>query len=190
MKEVMKLTIQLQHMTCETNELRGILASYTNKDLNNRLNFELDMLKMEHNQVMSDIQKLPMEISDALDKCMGLMEENELYIYLHSMVLRYLTQLKEDVRVLALENRKLWEEQNALQEFCDEVKKLFKEIHEKVCDSCTEQHQDLGIPVEEEVKSMLQNTADAKTMGHLLRGSTDPEGSRTNPERSCPACDA
>ena len=35
MKEVEKLTIKLHHMTCETNELRGILASYTNKDLNN-----------------------------------------------------------------------------------------------------------------------------------------------------------
>ena len=45
-----------------------------------RLNFEPEMLKMEHNQVMSDIQKLPMEISDALVKCKGLMEENELYM--------------------------------------------------------------------------------------------------------------
>ncbi|MGE9574793.1 hypothetical protein ACQP3C_27540, partial [Escherichia coli] len=42
-----------------------------------RLNFELEMLAMEHNKVMSDVQKLPMEISDALDKCEGLMEETE-----------------------------------------------------------------------------------------------------------------
>lgn len=36
MKELEKLTIQLHHMTCERNELRGILANYSNKDLNNR----------------------------------------------------------------------------------------------------------------------------------------------------------
>lgn len=42
-----------------------------------RLNFELEMLTMEHNQLMSDLQKLPMEISDALDKCKRLMEETE-----------------------------------------------------------------------------------------------------------------
>lgn len=42
-----------------------------------RMNYELEMLTMEHNQVMSDIQKLPMEISDALDKCNRLTEETE-----------------------------------------------------------------------------------------------------------------
>ncbi|CAH7488168.1 Gm4181 [Phodopus roborovskii] len=35
MKKVEKLTNQLHHMTCARNELRGILANYTNKDLNN-----------------------------------------------------------------------------------------------------------------------------------------------------------
>ncbi|XP_059108585.1 uncharacterized protein LOC131901450 isoform X2 [Peromyscus eremicus] len=77
MKKIEKLTSRLHNMTCERNELRGILANYTNKDLNNRLNFELEMLKMEHKQVMSDLQKFPIEIIDALDKCTGLIEETE-----------------------------------------------------------------------------------------------------------------
>ena len=42
-----------------------------------RLNFELEMLNMEHNQVMADLQRLPMEMSDALDKCNELVEETE-----------------------------------------------------------------------------------------------------------------
>ncbi|XP_059130495.1 disks large homolog 5-like isoform X2 [Peromyscus eremicus] len=141
MKKIEKLTIQLQNMTCERNELRRILANYTNKDLNNRLKFELEMLKKEHQQVMSDVLKLPMEISDALDRCKQLIEENECYSYLHSLVLQYLKQLKKNVYVLGLENIQLWEEQIELQESCEEMKKLLKEAHEKICDSCAEQQQ-------------------------------------------------
>lgn len=36
MKMLEKLVIQVQKMTCERDELRGILAIYTDKDLNNR----------------------------------------------------------------------------------------------------------------------------------------------------------
>ncbi|OBS77577.1 hypothetical protein A6R68_20034 [Neotoma lepida] len=36
MKNIEKLTIQLHNMTLERKELRGILAYYNNKDLNNR----------------------------------------------------------------------------------------------------------------------------------------------------------
>lgn len=42
-----------------------------------RMNYELEMLTIEHNQVMSGIQKLPMEISDTLDKCNRQTEETE-----------------------------------------------------------------------------------------------------------------
>ena len=42
-----------------------------------RLNFEFEMLKMEHKQVVSDQLKLPREISKAVDKCNQLMEETE-----------------------------------------------------------------------------------------------------------------
>lgn len=43
-----------------------------------RLN-SLEMQEKEHKQVMLDLQKWPMEISDALDKCKRLREENESY---------------------------------------------------------------------------------------------------------------
>ncbi|ERE87042.1 putative disks large-like protein [Cricetulus griseus] len=38
------------------------------------------MLKREHKQVMSDLQKLPIEISEALNKFKQLIEENESYM--------------------------------------------------------------------------------------------------------------
>lgn len=41
----------------------------------------LEMLQREHKQVMSDLQKLPIEISEALNKCKWLIEENESYMY-------------------------------------------------------------------------------------------------------------
>ncbi|OBS77806.1 hypothetical protein A6R68_19804 [Neotoma lepida] len=81
MNKVDELILQLQMMTNERNELRGILANYTNNGLNNRampdhrLNFELEMLNMEHKKVMLDLEKFPKEISEALYKCKLLTEE-------------------------------------------------------------------------------------------------------------------
>ncbi|XP_035308971.1 uncharacterized protein LOC113832552 [Cricetulus griseus] len=155
MKNLEKLTLQLHHMTCERNELREILANYGNKDLNNRLNFELEMLAMEHNKVMSDVQKLPMEISDALDKCEGLIEETESFTYYHGKILRECIQLKKNVQVSRLKNRLLRKEQIELQESCEEVKRLFKEIHEKIGDPCAEQHQEED-NMDESLKNLLK----------------------------------
>ena len=39
----------------------------------------LDMRENEHKQVMLDLQKWPMEISDALKKCKRLRKENKTY---------------------------------------------------------------------------------------------------------------
>ncbi|XP_059129094.1 disks large homolog 5-like [Peromyscus eremicus] len=155
MKKLEKLTIRLHDMECERNELRGILANYTNKDLNNRLNFELEMLEMEHKQVMSALQKLPMEISDALDKCKGLIEETEYFSYLHGRFLRECNPLKKSVRVLRIQNTQLWKEQIELQKTCEEVKKLLKEAHEKICDPCAEQQQEQE-NLEERLKDLLK----------------------------------
>ncbi|CAH6780012.1 AABR07066379.1 [Phodopus roborovskii] len=135
-----ELSIKLQSMKYERIQLRAILASYTKKNLNNRLN-SFEMMKKDHERVMSDLQKLPLEISDSLNKCNQLIEENESYSYLHSLILRDLTQVKNHVHVLRLEKRKLWEEQIALRGTCEEVKKLFKEVQEKICEPCAEEHQ-------------------------------------------------
>ncbi|EGW06783.1 Disks large-like 5 [Cricetulus griseus] len=154
MTELENFTIQLQSVTYEQIELRGILDNYINKDLNNRLK-SFEMLKREHKQVMSDMQNLPMEISEALIQCKRLIEENESYIFLNSLVLRDLTPLRKNADVLRLENRKLLEEQLGLQEACEEVKKLFKEVHEKIHDPCAEQHQEQE-SLDESLKNLLK----------------------------------
>ncbi|OBS68157.1 hypothetical protein A6R68_03307, partial [Neotoma lepida] len=117
---------------------------------NARLN-SLEKLKKEHKQVMLDLQKLPMEISDALNKVEQLTEENKSL----SLVLQDLTELKKNVHELRLEKRKLLEEKIALQESCEEVKKLLKEAHEKICDPCAEQHQEQEI-LDERLQHLLK----------------------------------
>ncbi|KAM7321604.1 hypothetical protein ACRRTK_019696 [Alexandromys fortis] len=119
-----------------------------------RLN-SLEMREKEHKQVMLDLQKWPMEISDALDKCKRLREENESY----SLVQRDLTELENNVHMLRVEKRKMWEEQTALQESCEEVKKLLKELREKICDPCAEQQQE-----QESLDDSLKNLGKQKEL--------------------------
>nr|XP_042140513.1 uncharacterized protein LOC107401188 isoform X4 [Peromyscus maniculatus bairdii] len=140
MKKIEKLTIWLHNMTCERSELHEILTNYINKDLNHRLN-SFGMLKKEHKQVMSDLQKMPMEISDSVNKVKQLIEENVSYSYLHSQVLRDCIQLKKNVHLLRLKNRLLRKEQIKLQESCEELKRQLKEAHEMICDPSAEQQQ-------------------------------------------------
>uniref|UniRef100_A0A8C8W4Y3 Disks large homolog 5 N-terminal domain-containing protein n=1 Tax=Peromyscus maniculatus bairdii TaxID=230844 RepID=A0A8C8W4Y3_PERMB len=78
MTKLEKLTLQRQSITYERVELHGILGTYIDKDLQNRLN-SFEMLKKEHKQVMLDLQKLPMEISDGVNKVKQLIEENVSY---------------------------------------------------------------------------------------------------------------
>lgn len=44
-----------------------------------RINFENTMLEMQHEQVMTDLKKIPQEISEALDRCKELAKENQYY---------------------------------------------------------------------------------------------------------------
>ncbi|XP_059130014.1 disks large homolog 5-like isoform X2 [Peromyscus eremicus] len=165
MTKLEKLTLQLQSITYERIELHGILTSYTDMDLQNRLN-SFGMLKKEHKQVMSALQKLPMEISDDVNKVKQLIEENVSYSYLHSQVLRDWTQRKESVHVLRLKNRQLWKEQIELQESCEELKRLLKEAHEMICDPSAEQHQEQE-SLDERLKNLLKQKEVVTQQGDL-----------------------
>ncbi|XP_076400207.1 disks large homolog 5-like isoform X2 [Peromyscus maniculatus bairdii] len=142
MTKLEKLTLQRQSITYERVELHGILGTYIDKDLQNRLN-SFEMLKKEHKQVMLDLQKLPMEISDGVNKVKQLIEENVSYSYLHGQVLQDWTELKENVHVLRLKNRLPWKEQIEMQESCEELKRQLKEAQEMICDPSAEQQQNV-----------------------------------------------
>ncbi|XP_041506046.1 myosin-15-like isoform X1 [Microtus oregoni] len=132
MNKVDELTLQLQMMTNERNELRAILANYTNNDLNNRLKSELEELKMDHQKEMSELEKFHKEIRESSYKSKKLTEEINSYRTLHSQLLGEWTQMKEKVGMLNEDKRKLKAEQISLQESCEETRRLCEEAHEKI----------------------------------------------------------
>ena len=44
-----------------------------------RINFETFMLEMQHDQVMTDLKRMPQDISEALYKYKELIKENQFY---------------------------------------------------------------------------------------------------------------
>ncbi|XP_059129102.1 disks large homolog 5-like [Peromyscus eremicus] len=77
------------------------------------------------------------------------------FSYFHGCFLRECNHLKKSVRVLRIQNIQLWKEQIELQKTCEEVKKLLKEAHEKICDPCAEQQQEQE-NLEERLKDLLK----------------------------------
>nr|XP_042126006.1 uncharacterized protein LOC121820881 isoform X3 [Peromyscus maniculatus bairdii] len=138
LNHVEKLKLQLQMMTNDRNELREYLAHYNN-ELNNRLNSDHEMQNTEHKMDMADGKKLPKEISEALYKCTELSEKTKISRTLYSQHLSEQTQLKEKVRMLLEDKKKLQEEQILLQESCVEAKRLCEEAHGKMYDLWTRQ---------------------------------------------------
>ncbi|XP_028630179.1 uncharacterized protein LOC114626830 [Grammomys surdaster] len=141
MKRLEKLKRDLEMMNKERHELQGILAHYTNKDLNDRINFEDMMLEMEHDQVMTNLKKIPQEISEALYKCKELTQENQLYCIRNFHLLTESLHMKNQVKILWNENRQLLREQIALEECSKETKRLCVEASMKIYDKYTKQQQ-------------------------------------------------
>ncbi|XP_076784325.1 disks large homolog 5-like [Arvicanthis niloticus] len=117
MKRLEKLKRDLERMSNERDELRGILAHYINKDLNNRFNFETNMLEMQHDQVMSKLKNIPQQISEALYKCQELTKNNQLYSIRNCHLLTESLHMKSEVKMLWNENRQLLKEQITLDVF-------------------------------------------------------------------------
>ncbi|XP_059101094.1 disks large homolog 5-like isoform X1 [Peromyscus eremicus] len=155
LNQVDKLTLQLQMMTNERNELLELLALYNNNELNNRLISELEMLKTQHEKEMSDVKKFPKEICEASYKCKELSEQTTSYRTLYSQLLREWTQLKEKVSMLKKNNRKLQREHILLQESCDEARMLNVEAYGKTYDLWTKQKQEHQ-RLEENLQSLLK----------------------------------
>ncbi|XP_076410618.1 disks large homolog 5-like isoform X2 [Peromyscus maniculatus bairdii] len=155
LNQVDKLTLQLQMMTNERNELLEFLALYNNNELNNRLKSELEMLKTQHKKEMSDIKKFPKEICEGSYKCKELSEQTNSYRTLCSQLLSEWTRLMEKVSMLKEDHRKLQGEQILLQESCEEARRLCEEAHEKIYDLWTKQQQEHQ-RLEEDLQHLLK----------------------------------
>ncbi|XP_021010698.1 uncharacterized protein LOC110288785 [Mus caroli] len=132
-----KLKRELQNIKNARDKLQGILANYT---INNRINFETYMLEMQHDQVMTDLKRMPQGNSEALSKCKELTKENQWFNFrkCHLLIESKLKQHK--VRMLR-KNRQLLREQIALAECNIATKILCKEGSQKIKDHYTKQQQ-------------------------------------------------
>ncbi|XP_034352612.3 disks large homolog 5-like [Arvicanthis niloticus] len=133
-KRLEKLKRDLERMSNERDELRGILAHYNVKDLNNRFNFETIMLEMQHDQVTRDLKNIPKQISEALYKCQELTKNNQLYSIRNCHLLTESLRMKSEVKMLWNENRQLLKEQIKLEVCSKETRRLCVEASMKIYD--------------------------------------------------------
>ncbi|XP_076784332.1 disks large homolog 5-like [Arvicanthis niloticus] len=134
MNRLEKLKRDLKRMSNERDELRGILAHYNVKDLNNRFNFETIMLEMQHDQVTLDLKNIPQQISEALYKCQELTKNNQLYSIRNCHLLTESLHMKSEVKMLWNENRQLLKEQITLEVCSKETRRLCVEASMKIYD--------------------------------------------------------
>ncbi|GAB1298819.1 Predicted gene 8005 [Apodemus speciosus] len=116
MKRLDKLKRDLQKMENERDEFKENLAHYTKQDLSDRNNFETFMLKMQYHEMMTNLKKMPQELSGALSKCKELSKENQMYWMSKNHLLGESNHQKHKVKMLWTENRHLLQEQIALEE--------------------------------------------------------------------------
>ncbi|XP_037057769.1 disks large homolog 5-like isoform X2 [Peromyscus leucopus] len=93
-KEMQRLNMELQLVTRERNELRDQLFFIRKGPVHNRPNTWYEDLKMEHEEVMTDLQRLQNENTEASEKLDELANLTVFYRGLHSQVLMEHTQLK------------------------------------------------------------------------------------------------
>eukprot|EP00073_Rattus_norvegicus_P030473 XP_006251741.1 PREDICTED: disks large homolog 5-like isoform X2 [Rattus norvegicus] len=132
MKRLENLTIALHKMQKERDELRSILADYPGKNLNDRNNFESEMLTIQHQEVMTDMKKMSEQVNRALVKCKHLTLENDWYCRSFCPLLTELFELKNNAQRARHENRELLWEQIAVEQSIKETTRICGEASMKI----------------------------------------------------------
>lgn len=159
MNRVEKLKIALHKMQNEREELRGILSYYPSEDFNNRINFESEMLMMQHQEVMTDLQKMPQQICETLYKTNQLTKENQCYCLRYCLLLTESIQLKQKAKRARIDNRELLLDQIALEESIKETARFCVEASMKISEASNKQHQD-----EDRLEERLQDPLKQKEL--------------------------
>ncbi|EDL01543.1 mCG112965, isoform CRA_a, partial [Mus musculus] len=135
MNKLDDMKFYIRKINAERLELFRILDIDMNTDLNYRMNTEFTIIKSQHEKTMLDMEKMTQSISDTIEKYKEFIEDKDSYSFTHTYLLKECNQLKEKVRMLLNENRKLLVEQadqgtsyGEENRFCDETS---KNIHTK-----------------------------------------------------------
>ncbi|XP_076562373.1 disks large homolog 5-like [Arvicanthis niloticus] len=99
------------------------------------------MLEMQHEQVMTDLKKIPQQICEALYKCQELIQENQLYCIRNCHLLTESFHMKKQVKILWNEYRQLLREQIALDVCSNETKRLYVEASTNIYEKYIKQQQ-------------------------------------------------
>ncbi|XP_036031719.1 disks large homolog 5-like [Onychomys torridus] len=138
-KEMQRLDMEMHLMTKERNELRDQLFLIRKGPVNNRTNTWYEDLKMEHEEVMTDLKRLQNENTKASQKVDELANLTGFYRGLHTQVLMEHTQLKEKVDMLRLENKNKREDWVLLKHHLEALELICEDQEEETSDIQTQQ---------------------------------------------------
>ncbi|XP_059129890.1 disks large homolog 5-like [Peromyscus eremicus] len=125
-----------------------ILEAYIHKVLcsfvpcSHRPNTWYEDLKLEHEEVMTDLQRLQNENTEASEKVDELANLTVFYRGLHSQVLMEHTQLKEQVAMLRQEKKNRTEDWVLLKHHLEALKSMCEDQEEETSDLQTQQQQE------------------------------------------------
>ncbi|XP_040603678.1 disks large homolog 5-like [Mesocricetus auratus] len=146
-KELERLSTELQLMRRQRDELRDRLLFITEGTVDNRPyhkpNPFYEKLKLEHEQVMSELKRLQNEKTGASEKCHELTKETVFYRGLHSRLVMEQTQMTKKVDMQRQENRHLLEDWVLLKRHLEDLRELCKDGEEETSDLQTPEQQEL-----------------------------------------------
>ncbi|XP_076400887.1 disks large homolog 5-like [Peromyscus maniculatus bairdii] len=140
-KEMQRVNMELQVVTRERNELRDQVFFIRKGPVPNWPNTWYEDLRMEHEEVMNDLQRLQNENKEASEKVDELANLTVFYRGLHSQVLMEHTQLKEQVAMLRQENNNRTEDWVLLKIHLEALKLMCEDQEEETSDLQNQQQQ-------------------------------------------------
>ncbi|XP_030103993.1 uncharacterized protein Gm2977 isoform X4 [Mus musculus] len=105
--KVRELKLDMRKISNDMEEMCGILNVYMYENLNYRMNTEFNIIKSQHEKTMLDMDKMTQSIIASMKFSEELLKDNYSYSIKQKHHLRECTQLKEKVRILPNENRKV-----------------------------------------------------------------------------------
>ncbi|XP_059130010.1 disks large homolog 5-like isoform X1 [Peromyscus eremicus] len=168
-QKVESLTTQLREMTAQRNDLRDRLILVTEGSLDNkpyhRPNPFWEKLKMEHQQVMSHLQKFEKENLEVSQKLSELTKEKDFLCDLQSRLLMEQSQLKKKLDMLRQQKENLLEDCVVLKHHLGDLQVLSKD-QEEISDLQNQQQQEQQ-RMEERLQSLLKQRELVTQQKHL-----------------------
>ncbi|XP_049989188.1 disks large homolog 5-like [Alexandromys fortis] len=148
-KEEESPTTELQLMTRERNDLKERLMILTegtldnSPDKNQKPNAFYEKVKLDHKQIMMELNNFEKENPETKDNFKELRKETVFYRDLHSRLLMERTQLKKKVDELRQEERKLQNDWTVLKYHLEDLKLIHNDQEEEISYLKIQQQQEL-----------------------------------------------